>query len=677
MRRLRDLSIILIATPIACALNACEVAEPDPGTTTDPTDLSDTSVGEPDTSEPTSHAVMVTGFNAVEIANGADTSPLSFDGVPPFSMGSTDLSFINTSGAPLTLSSVTLEVIAPAEAYEFALTQPGRTERLPVETTDIALADGEGVSFGIHFIPLASGPRDVKVRFAHTAGPDFVVTVHARGRDNASFSPDVATALERLLGRSNEEHSNGLELGGLAATPDGDLVFSGNGSEWGDGYGDNIVVGKLRANGTLAWVYEWNEQFRQAQADVGNNGDTGGPADALDVDGHGDVYVTGYRVPCTTTGGNPEAAFVLSLDPNGNIRWVRSLTNGGDSDTPKLVKQYLRGYAIDASLSDRVIVAGRVTESGGFLIAALSKTDGTTLWVNDIAFGGGESRVGALVVDAATGAAYVGGIQGAVPFMAKVAGVNGAAPSLAWARNYQYNATSIHGAVLDGDGLLVALENRGLSTMYLVGRLSAASGEVVWSKIWDATNAGDSNAALTVAKHDGVAVFGGRIAINPFDTQGGDGFLLGLEPATGDYVWSAFHYGGKGAEEMAHDYVVALASTSAGLWALHQQTPGSNNHHHFWGRWYQSIDFTLDFPGGDGAARLDEGGLEGLDVTADTELFPLSEVARNWDTSEAECAAGAWVDWTARVNAQDPVEAEADLFQTGTHGLLQKLDTHR
>ncbi|MFO0746398.1 MAG: hypothetical protein U1F43_12090 [Myxococcota bacterium] len=659
----------------AATAPACDTATPgDADAATQPTSETspDASGSDPDATAPAG-PVEVTGFNAVSIANGADTSPLTLGGVPPFSMGSTDLTFYNVSDAPLTITSVTLEVVAPTEPYEFALTQPGRTERLPVETTDLALAPNEGISFGIHFIPLASGPRDVKVRFKHTAGADYVVTVHARGRDNAAFSGHVTTALQRLLARSNETHSNGLELGGLAADPQGNLYFSGNGSEWGDSFNDNLVLGKVSASGALAWVYEWNEPYEQAQADIGNNGDTGGPADSIDVDAAGNVYATGYRVSCARTGGAPETAFVVSLGASGALRWARSLGNGGTSDNLAQVKQYLRGYAIDASLPDRVIVAGRVTASGGFLIAALSKTDGATLWANDISYGGGESRVGALVVDPATGAAYVGGIQGSVPFMAKVDGVDGAAPTLTWARDYQFNATSIHGAALDGNGLLVVLENRGLSTMFLAGRIAAVDGSVVWSRVWDATNSGDSNASLAVVKYGADAVFGGRIAIGGFDTQGGDGFLLGLDPQSGAYRWAAFHYGGKGAEEMAHDYIVAMVPTAAGLWALHQQTPGSNNHHHFWGRWYQAPDFTLELPPGDGAERLVDGDMQGLDVTSDTELYPLSDDIQSWDTMHSSCGEGAWVDWTSRFDTQDPVEAETALFQAGTHGLLQKL----
>ena len=103
-----------------------------------------------------------------------------------------------------------------------------------------------------------------------------------------------------------------------------------------------------------------------------------------------------------------------------------------------------------------------------------------------------------------------------------------------------------------------------------------------------------------------------------FDTQGGDGFLLSLDPATGSYDWGSFYYGGKGAEELEADFVTGLVSTSSGLYALHQNTPGPNNHAHFWGRWYQANDDTLDFPGGDGSMRL-----------ADYELTTFSNGAKS------------------------------------------------
>lgn len=610
-----------------------------------------------------------------ELPDGGETTPLVLDGIPPYSHGTVDLTFVNETSAPLTLRSVTLEPLAPTEDLEFALTLAGRTERLPVQTRDLLVPPGQGLAFGLHFMPLASGPRDVKVRFAHSAGADLVVTVHARGRDNATLSPVVTTDLERLLARDNTGHSNGLYLGGLAAGVDGSLYFSGNASEWGDAFNKNLVVGKVAANGALAWVYEWNEPYEQAQADVGNNGQTGGPADAIDVDALGNVFTTAYRVACDRTGGAPETAFVLGIEPDGHLRWARSLSNGGTSDDLDGPRQYLRGYVIDASLVDRVLVAGRVTETGGFLLTALSKADGATLWARDITFGAGESRVGALAVDLTTGAAYVGGIQGAVPFMARIDGVDGKdgiMPSLAWAKSYRLGQTSVHGVHLDGQGLLTVFENRGLQSQFLAARIATSDGSIAWSKTWDPGNAGQNHNSMVVTRHGSTAVFGGRVGITPFDTQGGDGFLLGLEPKTGAYRWSAFHYGGKGAETMTHDHVVALASTPAGLWALHQQTPGANNGHHFWGRWYQGNDDTLAFPAGDGSGRLADAGLSALDVTGQTELALMTQL-QNRDTLQSACAPGAWVDWTRRVTASDPVEAEANGFQCGTHGLIQRL----
>lgn len=608
--------------------------------------------------------IRVSGFNDEEIMNGGVYEQVNLDGIPPWSFAVADISVANISGAALTVHSVTLAPVGATEAYEWTLNEAGTTSKSPITISDLDLAAQEGTTFGLFFYPLASGQRDVSVTIEYGDGQSFSFTVAARGRDNATFSPVVATSLERIFGRSNVTQSNSFQPGGLAADAQGNIVFNGNVNEWADLFGENLVMVRVAADGTLSWVRELQEQWPQESRDIGANQEIGGGQDSIDLDAQGHAYIVAERA---ITSNQAWQGFVMQVDAvSGDQQWARSLNLNPANEVASIASQALRAQSVDATLSDRVLVAGQVADSAGAFVAALSKTDGSLLWARTFSLGG-VHRVGAMAVDPVSGRAYLAGIANNGPFAARIDAVNSAAPTLGWARGYDPGFANIHSIALDGDGILAAIGVRGATTQFVGARLSAADGGVVWSKIWDAENAGDSNNSVTVVMHEGHAVFSGRVGFIPFDTQGGDGFLLSLDPATGSYDWGSFYYGGKGAEELEADFITGLVSTSSGLYALHQNTPGPNNHAHFWGRWYQANDDTLDFPGGDGSMRL-----------ADYELTTFSNGATlttpaNFTAHVASATAAEWVDVTATTAYLEPVSAEEDGFQTGTHALLQRL----
>ncbi len=608
--------------------------------------------------------IRVSGFNDEEIANGGVYEQVNLDGIPPWSDGVADISVTNVSGAALTVHSVTLAPVGATEAYEWTLNEPGTTSKSPITVSEVDLAANEGTTFGLFFYPLASGARDVSVTITYGDAQSFTFTVAGRGRDNATFSPVVASSFERIFGRSNETQSNSFQPGGLAADAQGNIVFNGNVNEWADLFGENLVMARVAADGTLSWVRELQEQWPQESRDIGANQEIGGGEDSIDLDAQGHAYIVAERA---VTSNQAWQAFVMQVDAaSGDLQWARGLTLNPSSEVAAIASQALRAQSVDASLSDRVLVAGQVADSAGAFVAALSKSDGSLMWARTFSLGG-VHRVGALTVDPATGRAYLAGIANNAPFAARIDGVAGAAPTLGWAHGYDPGFANIHSIALDGDGLVAAVGIRGATTQFVGARLSVADGSVVWSKIWDPNNAGDSNNTVTVVMHEGRAIFSGRVGFTPFDTQGGDGFLLSLDPATGAYDWGSFYYGGKGAEELEADFVTGLVSTPAGLYALHQNTPGPNNHAHFWGRWYQANDDTLDFPGGDGSMRLAD-----FDFAAVASSATLSPLA-NCTAHVASATAAEWVDVTPTVAYLEPVSAEEDAFQTGTHALLQRL----
>lgn len=606
--------------------------------------------------------LAVTGFNAAAVAPGSTYTQVTLDGIPPYSFAVADLTVANISGAPVQIQSITLTPVAPTEDIEWTLNEPGSTSKKPIEVANQVLAADEALTFGLYFQPLASGQRDVQVTITYGSGVTYGFTVEARGRDNATLSPVVEASIERIFGRSNVAKPNGVQPGGLDADGAGNVYLNVNASEWDDKFNDNLVVARVSAAGSLDWVRELQEDFDQECRDLGDNGEVGGGQDSIDVDAGGDVFVAAQRAQSATAAFQ---ALALRIDgATGDLVWAQGLTTSAEPNPPTAAK-VLRGQSVDASLADRVLVAGQVADSAGAFLVALDKADGSILWARTFMVGG-VHRVGSLAVEG--GSAFLGGIASNAPLIARIDGVDGDAPALAWARSYAPGFANVHAMAADGDGLLVAIDVRGAATQFVGARIAKADGAVVWAKVWDAANGGDNNNTMTVTKHGGEAVFAGRIAFAPFDTQGGEGFLLGLNATTGDYGWGAFHYGGKGAEEMVFDYVTGLVSTPQGLWALHQQTPGSKNQHHFWGRWYQANDDTLELPGGDGAGRLADAGVT-AEASAAADLTELVAATAH----AVEDAATKWSDQTATVDLLEPVQAEKDGYQTGTHALLQRL----
>lgn len=609
--------------------------------------------------------IMVTGFNAEEIEDGGVYEQFNLDGIPPYSSGVADITVINISGAPLTIESVTLTPVGETEGYEWTVNQPGTVSKSPITVEDVPLAADEGMTFGLFFYPLMSGQRDIEVTITYGGGEQFSFVTAGRGRDNATFSPVVQPSLERIFGRSNVDGSNSFQPGGLVADGAGNIIFNGNVNEWADLYGENLVMVRVASDGTLSWVRELQEQWPQESRDIGANQEIGGGQDSIDIDDQGNAYIVAERA---ISSNQAWQGFVMQIDAtSGTMEWARSMNLNPANESATIAAQALRAQSVDASLADRVLVAGQVADSAGAFVAALSKTDGSLLWARTFSLGG-VHRVGSLAIDAATGTAYLAGLAGNAPFAARINAVNGSAPTLQWARNYNTGIANMHAIELDGDGLLAAFDIRGATTFFVGARISAADGAVVWSKAWDLENSGDNNKTVTVVKHEGRAIFAGRISINPFDTQGGEGFLLSLDPQTGSYDWGSFYYGGKGAEEMAFDFVTGLVSTDDGLWALHQITPGSLNQNHFWGRWYEAINPTLEFPGGDGSERLED-----FPMTAAAPTGTLTALA-GFTAHVASATQAEWVDVTDSTSFLDPVPAEADGYQTGTHALLHRLD---
>ena len=605
--------------------------------------------------------VFFRGPGSEDLQQGETLDVLEFDGIPPWSFGAISLDIMNSGDDTITINDISLEGVGETESVEWYLTEAGALSVLDVDFSDMTINAGESLSFGLYFRPVYSGNRDVTVRVSHTGGNDAYIVVHGRGRDNGTKSPVLASNSEWIFGRSNVSASNDIMVGPLLH--DGqDLILAGNVNGWDDTFSENLVLGKISTSGTVKWLKEWKEDYEQSSHDIGDNGDFGGSAHSISLDSSGNIFLTGRRSQSSSN--NIYQAMVVKIKgSDGSMLWAKGVT-GGNNEIPQLASENLQSSVIDASISGRVLVAGKVADSGGMLLMALDSNNGDLLWAKTIV-SSGTSRAGAILVDG--NSAYIGGVANNKAFLAKIDGVSGSNPSLSWSKSYGSYGV-IRSLDLEDNDLLIGYEKRGLPTSFVGAVVNATDGSLRWAKVWDAENGGDNNNSLVAKIVNGEAVVAGRVAISPFDTQGGDGFIMRLDMQDGAWINGSFFYNGKGAEELTWHHITAIAEdpNNGSLWTLSQATPGSLNQNHFWGRWYEATDNEFDFPGEGGGVRLVDYSMDVESVSAT--LNPISSV-----TAHSITYSNFWSNATSGVILQDAYQAEQDGVQVSVHALIQNL----
>jgi hypothetical protein len=562
--------------------------------------------------------VGVYGFNFEEVEEGGDYFDQFADGIAPYSFSRHSMTLVNESDAPIALRAFEVTPTDTSLTEEWTVVEAGVSDPTPLDIEGITLGPGEELPFDIYFYPVASGERTSSVRIAYEDDDAFDFTVTGRARDNATFSPDVSTSWENIW---NDPGADAL-IAGSAQSPDGVTFVNANVVQWLDGFSYDIALARIEADGSLGWTKVWNEDYDQSMADPSQNGQTGGSADSIAY-ADGFVYVVGRRSLAASN--SVFQTFALKVDADdGSLVWARAWTRG-TAPSPATAAESSQGFALDATLDDRLVIVGQ--GPGAMTIVAIDKEDGDLVFDRDLdVFDGFVDRAHAIAVDA-DGNATIGGVGNARPLVARIEGVDGTSPSIAWVHqldlegddNIGNNVNSITLDDATGDAF-VAYDRVGATTHFSAVRLDT-DGEIVWAKTFNDQNNGDNDTVYVVRKNGDRVYLGGRIAFTPFDTQGGEGFVLALDAADGAFDFGAFYYTGKGAEELVDHRVKGFTFDGDGLVVTSQNTTDDLNFDHYWGYWYQTIDYTLDFPGGDGSERLvDIENLSIIDRTGDASL---------------------------------------------------------
>jgi len=620
--------------------------------------------------DPVAQTISVYGFNSQYVGPGDDYFDLTADGIPPFSYSRHELQIVNDGAADVTIDSLVVTPEGETLEGEWSILSSASASTEPLDLAGTVIPAGGSQSFDIYFVPVESGLRTSELAISYDGGTTYAFTVTGRGRDALSLFDHGANVVEKVHGSEDGDTLSGACDGDGA----GNLFISGNVNGWGDSFSENIVVSRIDADGSLAWSREWNESYEQLQPDPGQNAESGGGANSLDVDG-GYVYAVGQRSQSSFN--SVFQTLVMKVDAsNGDLDWAVGWSPD-DVPEPAMAWQSSRGYAVDASLSDRVIVAGTSFDNAEVLLLALSKADGSILWSKQLdVVSGSNDRAHALAVDV-SGNAWIGGITDGRGLLARVTGVDGADPQLDFAQEWNMGVGSnINGIDVDGAGdAYLSLDRRGLPSHLSAARVGT-DGSIVWSKVFDAANAGDNNNtyAVTVDDSSGYVYVGGRVAQATADTQFGEGFLMRLAQADGAYDWGAMYYSGKGAEEIMEHRVKGIVVHDGDLQMLVQGYTVSQNTAHYGGYWYNLMDDPLadltkgEMPG-DGSALLEDYTVSVTDRTGQSDFHDTDRAYNGSNQAVVNVidTSSIWMAPSADVLFVDPEEREGPVPDGDNH----------
>ncbi len=277
----------------------------------------------------------------------------------------------------------------------------------------------------------------------------------------------------------------------------------------------------------------------------------------------------GHSVPAF--GRSSRMSFVISMAPDGSVRWVR--TFGGDDD--------MQVNSLALSPDGRVAIGGRIhgpTELGDRIVRPALHNDGVVLmldrdrghllWAWQLgASGRGQLRHVAFAPDGSlvvagdyAGSTELGGIRldsgstdGRAPFLGRLR--RDGVPSWVRGASGANNGRFWQVAIADDSVFAVGFTNRktrfdathGIDTgdeiQAIAARYELATGNLVWLRDYGSRAHGEELVALSVrgrrliagGTYDGTPTFG---AI-PLPAGGrGDALVVELSPATGDVMWA-------------------------------------------------------------------------------------------------------------------------------------------
>jgi hypothetical protein len=179
-------------------------------------------------------------------------------------------------------------------------------------------------------------------------------------------------------------------------------------------YRSDIFVARFDSAGNAFWA----RNFGGSDYDV---------ATAIAADAWGNVYVTGYfqsgtmKIGSTTyTNAGGQDMFLIKLDSNGNVKWVRTAGGGGDDpansvSVDKSGNVFVAGSFTSATATFGTHIITRVASSGSDIYVAKYDSSGNIQWAKGVGNTGGDVANG--VAADTSGNAYITGTMGSSNLM--------------------------------------------------------------------------------------------------------------------------------------------------------------------------------------------------------------------------------------------------------------------
>lgn len=197
----------------------------------------------------------------------------------------------------------------------------------------------------------------------------------------------------------------------------------------------------------------------------------------------------------TNTNANLDEASLMKLDAGGNVQWLNSYNNYGNSYFLKVKQTADGGY----------IAIGYIATTTGntakiYIVKALAS--GAIEWSREFATGDGADTRGADILQSADGSYYFTGTTvspGSLNGVSDVvAGKSDATGNIVWMKTYDARASEeATGLAEDNTGIIICGNKTGQITTGFLLNISKTDGNVVWSKTYESTGENFKNIMVT------------------------------------------------------------------------------------------------------------------------------------------------------------------------------------
>ena len=264
---------------------------------------------------------------------------------------------------------------------------------------------------------------------------------------------------------------------GIAVDSWGNIIVTGRSSREASG-GDCLTI-KYNPNGDTIWTRWYDSTFYDG-------------ANAVAVDGSGNVIIAGdIRTDSTNAD-----IHIVKYDPNGNILWTRTYSNG-----EKDVGEFGYGVAVDSK--DNIIVTGQAYYNWGDYITIKYDSSGNLLWVRTYD-GGWEDCAQDVAVDDSNNVIVTGYSNGDMNWDWCTIKYNLYGDKI-WVRRHDIGLDDkADGVTCDKDGNVVVVGRLGQSPEKYASIVKySAAGDTLWIKLFPRIDTLDGLMNFTDVAADG------------------------------------------------------------------------------------------------------------------------------------------------------------------------------